>query len=286
MATKKTSTKAKGGKAKNSKKATAKKSSAAKISASSKVQKTSNDQLRQLNLASGLVALLLAVAAGFLMNATSYQLFTSLMTSNELASANGTVFVPGIHFVMDVELRWLVVGILVLSAVLPLLAATRNRKMYEDSVAKKVMPLRWIELGVISALMVELIAILSGVQDVMTLKLIAGFMLVTALLSWFSEKQTGKAMRHYNLSLVTGILPWLVIAVAAAGTLIYGSVRSPWYVYALYFTTLLAITGYAMNGKRLLQGQQSYKTSERNNIQLGIFAKVTFALILIVGLLK
>lgn len=285
MATRKTTTKAK---TKTTKKPATKKTSAAKTTTVSKNQKPTLARLKQLNLVSGVLALLLALVAGLLMGGTSYQLFTSLLTTDELASTSETVFVPAVHFVVDVQLRWMVVAILVLASIIPLLAATRNRKMYEDSLAKKVMPWRWIEMGVLSALMVEVIALLSGIQDILTLKLMAGFMVVTGLLGWFSEKQpaANKSWRYYYLSLATGVLPWLVIAAAAVGTVVYGGVRSPWYVYALYASTLLAFGAYATNGKRLLNGRQNYETSELMNLQIGLLAKVAFAVILIVGLYK
>ncbi len=253
-------------------------------------KKSSVIQLNRLNLFSSIISLALAAAAGFLMNSASYQLFTGLLTRDELASKTGTVFVPAVHAVYDLQLRWAVVVILVLSAVVPLLAATRNRKQYEAGLAKKVMLWRWIDMAVVSALMVEVIALLSGVQDVMTLKLVAAFVAVTCILGWFSEKRNAEAGKTgwgtYVLSLVTGTLPWLVIATYAVGTHVYGLVRSPWYVYALYGTTLVAFLGYCWNGKRQLKALQDYEVTERNYLQLSIFAKVAFAVILIVGLYK
>ncbi len=275
----------------------AKSAKATKKSVSTKVVKATaakkpvtKQLLNRLNLASGVLALALAAAAGFLMNNTSYQLFTGLLTKDELASKAGTVFVPAVHAVYDLELRWAVVVILALSAVVPLLAATRNRKQYETALAKKVMLWRWIDMAVISALMVGVIALISGVQDVMTLKLIGAFMVITCALGWFSEKQNAHASKpewgNYVLSLVTGVLPWLLIAVYAVGTPLFGMVRSPWYVYALYATTLIAFLGYIGNQMRQLKGFQKYEVTERNYLQLGIFAKAAFAVILIVGLYK
>lgn len=268
-----------------------KKSVSTKVVKSTAAKKPVTKQLlNRLNVASGVLALALAAAAGFLMNHTSYQLFTGLLTKDELASTVGTVFVPAVHAVYDLELRWAVVVILVLSAVVPLLAATRNRKQYEASLAKKVMLWRWIDMAVISALMVGVIALISGVQDVMTLKLIGAFMVITVALGWFSEKRNATAAKpiwdNYILGLVTGVLPWLMIAAYAIGTPLYGLVRSPWYVYALYATTLLAFLGYVGNQMRQLKGFQKYEITERNYLRLGIFAKTAFAVILIVGLYK
>lgn len=247
-------------------------------------------QLNQLNFVSGAISLLLAALAGFFMTSASYQLFTGLLTKDELASTAGTVFVPAIHSVFNLELRWAVVGILVISSIVPLLAATRNRKQYEVSLAKKVMLWRWIDMAVVSALMLEVIALLSGVQDIMTLKLIGALMVITCILGWCSEKRNVGANKpvwgNYILSLVTGVLPWLVIATYAVSTSVYGLVRYPWYVYALYGTTLVAFLGYSWNGMRQLKALQDYEITERNYLQLSIFAKVAFAVILILGLYK
>ncbi len=247
-------------------------------------------KLRNLNLLSGILGLALAAVAGFLMNGSSYQIFSGLLSKDALASKTETVFAPAVHAVFDLELRWAVVGILVVSAIIPLMAATRQRKMYEDSLTKKVMLPRWIEMAIVSALMVEVIALLSGVQDVMTLKLIGGFMVVTALLGYLWEKQTlksdGSAKNIYRLSLLTCILPWIVIASYAVNTHIYGMVRYPWYVYALYATTLIAYISYARNRMRYDRANINYETTEKSYLRTGIFAKVSFALILIVGLYK
>lgn len=247
-------------------------------------------QLNMLLLLSGGLSLALAAAAGFLMNSSSYQLFTSLLTKDSLASKANTVFVPAIHAIYDIELRWVVVAILVLSAILPLLAATRYRKKYEASLITKVMPLRWIEMAVISGLMVEVVALINGVQDIMTLKLIGGVIVVSWLLGWLSERQNIAAARPswgtYVVGVVIGFMPWVLIAVYAIGTYVYGMVRSPWYVYALYAAGLISFAAYALNGKRELRATQSYEVTERNYLRISILAKVAFAAILIGGLYK
>lgn len=239
---------------------------------------------------SGLLSLLLAVAAGLLMNSATYQMFLSFLTKDELASTATTVFTPAIKIVHDLELRWAVVVIMALSAVVPLLWVTRRKAQYAASLKTGVNVWRWVHMGVISALMVETIALLSGVQDIMTLKLLAGLMVVTCLLGWLSEKHNaekpGTGRGTYVLSLLTGSLPWVVIAATAVGTYLYGNVRSPWYVYALYGTTIVAFLGYCLNSKRRLNAGQDYVTTERNYARLSILAQVAFAAILIAGLYK
>ena len=263
---------------------------AVKTTTAQKVKKPYTFQLQRLNLASGLLAIILAATAGFLMNDSTYQIFTGLLTADELASKTSAIFIPAVHSVFDLELRWAVVFILLVSAIIPLLAATKKRKQFEDSLEKNVMLWRWIDMAVVSALIVEVIALLSGVRDLMTLKFIGAFMVITCVLGWFAEKQNANSAKpernNFYLSLITGSLPWIMIAVYALGTLLWGQVRSPWYVYVLYITTLAAFTGYVGNQSWLRKAKQSYEVTERNYILLSIFVKVAFAVILIIGLYK
>lgn len=247
--------------------------------------------LNRLNLVSAALALIGAAAAGLLMNSTSYQLFTSLLARDELASKAHTVFAPAIHAVYDIELRWAVVAILLLSGVVPLLAATRGRKQYELSLGKKVMAWRWIDAAIVGALMVEVAALISGVQDIMTLKLVGALTVLAGILAWVAEKQhaeTGKSAKAvYILCGVAAVAPWVLIAAYAIGTPVYGMVRSPWYVYALYGSVLASLLGYGINlMSHLKSTQNNYEATERNYLQLNIFARVAFALILIIGLKK
>lgn len=241
--------------------------------------------LHSLNVVAGVVALVSAVAAALLMNSRSYQLFTGLATKDPFTGN----FAPALHSVYDIELRWAVVVIMVLAAVVPLLAATRNRRQYEAALKSKVMLWRWIDIGIISALMLEVIALLSGVQDIVVLKIVALLIVVTALLSWLTEKHQAEDHRNvmgtYWLAFVTGALPWLLIASYAVGTLVWGMVHAPWYVYALYATTLLGGLNYAMTLRGSLRGG-NYESTERRYQVGAILTKLAFVVILIVGLHK
>lgn len=302
MATTKKTTKAK---AKTTKKPVTKKTTVSKTtskSVSSKAIKANavprvviNEQplarqIKLLNVFSASFGLVLAVLAGFFMNHSTYQLFTGLLTKDELTSKTSTVFVPAIHAFFDIELRWAVVAIMVLSAVVPILVLTRWKNRYQIGMKAKVNTLRWIDMAIISALVVEVIALLSGVQDIMTLKLIGVFMVVTCLLGWLAQKQNAETKSPvwsaYGISLVTGLLPWVLIGTYAVSTSVYGLVRMPWYVYALYASTLLGFCLHVLNQVRQFKALQDYDRTERNALQISLFIKVAFAVILISGLLK
>ena len=298
MATRKTTTR---GKTKTAKKPAAKSTKATKTTKKSVAAKAvkpaakkSSDrslaQLFQLNVFSAFLSVALAGVAGWFIGSTSYQIFTSLITKDELASKDLTVFVPAIHALYDVPIRWYVVGVLLVSALIPVLAATKLRRQYESAVKSKVNMWRWLEMAVVGSLIMTGVALINGVQDIMTLKLVGIMILVTCALGWFAEKQNAGATKpvwsNYVLSIFTGMVPWLVIAGYIVGTLVFGMVRSPWYVYALTGTTLIGFLGYAFNQMRQIKLLQDYTTTERNNLQIGIFVKVAFAIILIIGLQK
>src|SRR5574338_1512841 len=91
-------------------------------------------RLRSLNLMAAGLFVLLAVAAGALMNNTTQQLTISHLTSDVLTSSQSTVFAPAVKVLYDFEIRWVVVGIMSLSAVLPLLYITNLEKSYQSYV--------------------------------------------------------------------------------------------------------------------------------------------------------
>jgi hypothetical protein len=252
--------------------------------------RTPYERLRGLHLISAGLFALLAVAAGYFIKDTTFGLWLNHLTNDDLASRTTTVFAPAVRGVYDLNLRWATVGLLAISAILPLLWATRWRRQYQVNLDAEAMPQRWVDLAITSAIMVEIIALLSGYHDIMTLKLVGGLVAITCLLGWLADKQNRKADRvdwsAYAISLVTGVLPWLLIAVTAVTTYIFGIVRSPWYVYALYATTLLGFGAIAWNQRQHYRraNQWKYEVVERNYVLLNLFVKAAFALILIAGL--
>jgi hypothetical protein len=248
--------------------------------------------LRRLNLIKALVFAALAVAAGLLMTSASYALTVGYQAKDELVSLTEgkTAFVHGSQNLMDIEVRWIVVGIMALAAVFSLLAATRMRAKFENSLITGVSSMRWVGWGITSALMVEATALLSGVSDVKVLKLVGGLMLVTCALAWVAEKrnkQAGRPVRsEFVISLVTGILPWLLILGYAVSTWVWGLVRYPWYVYALYVVLLGGFTLLATNQYKRIQGWTNTLVLERNYLLIGLVTKAAFAVVLILGFQK
>jgi len=250
-------------------------------------------QIQRLQQMSVVVYVGLAIVAGWLMSGASYQLTVSYLAKDNLASKTNTVFAPASHALFDVQLKWLVVIIMLLAAVVPYLYLMQLQKNYLQGLKNKVLPLRWLDMAVTSALMVEVIALLSGIQDIFVLKLIAGLMVVTCALGYLAEKQNADSKKPvwptFIVSLATGSLPWILIGVAALATPFYSAVRAPWYVYGLYISSLGSFALFAKNQVRNYKKVGKWKDYlfvERNYLAISFFAKVAFAVILIMGLSK
>lgn len=248
--------------------------------------------LRKMHLIKAAVATALAVTAGFLMNSSSYAANIGYQAKDELLSltTGKTAFVHASQSLFDIQIRWIVVTILAISAIASLLVATRKKIQYEKALTNKVVPARWISTGIIFALMVEVIALLSGVNDIATLKLLAGLVLVTCVLGWVSEKRLKQSGRpvwsEFVISVITGALPWLLIGSYAVSTWMYGLIRYPWFVYALFASTLIGATLLAINQYKYISGWKNYLIVERNYLLIGTATQVAFAAILILGLQK
>jgi hypothetical protein len=250
------------------------------------------ERLRSLHLVSVGVFALLAIAAGFLMNDSMASLTIGHLTRDVVQSTDQTVFTQAVYNLYDIELRWVVVALMATSAVLPLLYLTRLKGQYQSFVEKtRLAPYRWIEAGLIGALMTETVAVLYGVTDVITLKLIAGLALIAALFGMIAERQNDKATQPvksaYQAGVFAGILPLLAIGASGLATYMYGLVRSPWYVYAAYAVLVVSFALASLSQWKFISRSSKVNTTlaaERNYVALSLLTRVVFAVVLIVGL--
>jgi len=103
-----------------------------------------NKQLKVIQVATVIVCLGLAIAAGVLIKNITYQITVGHLTNNLLASQTTIVFAPATHSLFDLNIRWTVVFILVISAILPLLWLTRLKNDYSVSIGKPLSADRFI----------------------------------------------------------------------------------------------------------------------------------------------
>jgi Heliorhodopsin len=302
MATKKTTTskksKAKSSKSTNKKTTEKSVSSAVKEPAKSAKKlnlKPSNlfEQIRALHIVSIASYLGLAVAAWFVMNTAAFPLTVGHLAKNELASVETTVFSPAVHAVYDLQVRYILIALLVISAIVPAIVVFKKAKQYNQDLKDKVNPWRWIDMAITGAITVELVALLNGVHDLMALKVYGLATALAAMIAWLVERersQAGKAPKITPiLAVVAVLLPWLVVAQSLIATYFYGMVRAQWFVYAASAIVLLGTLDVILNSTMRYKGKkqwQDYVFVERNFVATSFVTKVALAAILIVGLAK
>ena len=251
--------------------------------------------LDRIWLAAAVLFLGLAAAAPFVMEPISYMFTQAHLARDALLSQDGTAFIPAHRAVWDMELRWALSTVMALSAVLPILYLTKLKDRYANRlISGRVVEWRWLDLAVTSALMVVIVAMLVGYTDIGTLKMMAGAMVLACGLGWLAEQQNNQKSRRpvwsaLGLGVIAGALPWLVIGIAKASTLLFGGVRSPWYVYA---ACVIALGGFILlalnqwNQHRRFRAWADYAFVERNYALISVATKVAFAAVLIIGLAK
>lgn len=251
-------------------------------------------RLRWLHLLSAGIFAVLAAAAGIFMKATSYPLVVGHATKDELASQNHTVFAPAVHALMSVDIRVVVIIILGLALITSLLAAVYWRKAYESGLQKRLSPLTWISLGgIVPAVMFETLALISGATDVLVLKVLAGVVILSAILCYMAERENKGARKPQWVNFYLAVAIFAVLGVFITARLIftsvYGLVRLPWYVYGIYVVlAVISILSFVNLWAEITKRgkNKDFMVVERNYLLINLASKALFTLILIVGLKK
>lgn len=250
--------------------------------------------IQTLHKVTAAVLAVLAVAALLFMNSSSVQLRLTHLTRDDLASQTHTVFVPASHLIFDVGLKWAVFALLIPGVLASFSVLTWYRRRYEQHLQAGRAPFTWLILGgLLPGLMVEIVALLSGVTDLMVLKMMVGATFLSGAIALAAqvEHRRDNAPRRglILLSVLTGALPWLVILTSLILTPIFGMIRQPWYAYAAALIVAAASIVALVNLWREVHqpaGNNDYAAYERTYVLTNLLAKSCFAIVLIVGLWK
>lgn len=250
--------------AKTARKTTAKKpraKAASKASSKSTVasnagKKTAADRsvtkkrLYNFNLFAFVANIIFAVVSVVFLSKDTADITTAYATKNELASTAGSALGPAYKTLATVEIRYLLAGIFVISAILSLLLATKLRKNYETGVADSNTLVRWAFTGISLGLILEFITLVGGIGDIVTLIMAGGLIFTTCVLAWMSQRDNKGAKKNYaafGLSLFTGLIAWFPLVGSIKGTLLHGNANFSWYVYVLALVVLLGFISIARN---------------------------------------
>lgn len=246
-----------------------------------------NITIKPLYAVSILAYAIAAVAGAFVMKSVVVTLVTSFLTSNTLTSTTSTNFVAASLQIFNIDWRWLFTTLCILAIIMPAsylyIESKKTKKLQE-----KIRLIDRLDLIVLGTYVSLLIALLSGLEDLLSL-IIFGALVVFGLLlcsvsSGGDEKKSDIKSITYVIGLVSIVLPWLLIIIYSIGTIAYGMVRSPWYVYALDVIGL-AISAYGI----FLGGEGVF--IKRNTPQINKIAglqilKLAAILVLLLGFLR
>lgn len=289
MATKsKTSTKAK------TKKAATKKTSAK--TTVTKVSKSKNNwmgSLRNWNIILAVTFLLQAIAIFVIGKAVTVPIVNHYLAKDTLASdsAGKTVLAPAVRTLYSIDIRYLIIAFLLISAIYYGLVATAKRRQYEAGLQNQNNKMRWFQQGLTASLMLVLIALLNGVYDGATL--IAVFVLVSFIhfLGYFGETKVSELRNKVHLFTavcVAGATAWLIVAASLKGAIAYGQGLSA-YVYWIDGVVFLITLGLAFNKWQIMIGKgkwSDYLFGEKTYIVLGFLAQTVLAWLVFAGFLS
>lgn len=291
-ATKKTATKASvAAKAKTeSKKTEAKVVSVDTKKKTTRKELTPMEKLRSLNISIFISYVLLAIVSVILIGQASAEWFLSIQTRDLFANVDGVVLGSANEVLFNVEYRYILIISLLVGAIGSLLMASKLRKRYETSVTAGVSGIRWLFVGVSAALIAELVTFMGGVQDIMTLKLVAGLVILASILGWLSDRENLGAKSPRKLAFYSSMFAYFLALLPLIGSLIgttlYGDQRFGWQVYALSAVLLLGFvaTLVTQNSSIKNKAKLEYIVFEQRYLRIDQVVKFLVVLVLLASI--
>jgi hypothetical protein len=169
---------------------------------------------------------------------------------------------------------------LLLAALDHALTATAFRRTYDADLRAGINRFRWVEYSVSATLMVVLIALYTGIDQLAALVGIAGANVAMILFGWLQEAanppgRPTTTMKPFWFGCVAGATPWIAI-----GYNLVTAEEVPGFVVGIFVSLFLFFNSFAVN--QWLQYRQvgrwrSYAFGERAYLVLSLVAKSALA---------
>lgn len=247
-------------------------------------------KLSSLISSSALIYVLLGVLTGLVIKPFFGTVSVYFQTKDFLAD-NTNEQLLGIKDLYTIDLRWVLVALLVVSAILLVITSTKKRDMYEKSLKNKGSVPRWIYLGISSVTTMTFVSLFVGLNDLAVLKMSAGLIIATVVLGVISDRQNAGSKKPawlaYVASLFTGAIAWSAILGATLGSYIYSVENFAWYIYAVPAVVLVGFIGIAYNQYRYISGKtKDFIAYEKRFVWLDLASKVLVFVLLVLALHK
>lgn len=217
----------------------------------------------------------------------------SYLTLGPKSTTDKPVLVSSSHHVFDINLAYLVVAFFLMSAAAHLIVATIYRRRYESNLKQGINKARWIEYAFSASTMMVAIALLSGLYDLGSLLMVFGLTAIMNLMGLamevYNQGRDKPSWLAYNVGVMAGMLPWVVIAVLFWAGNKYGTGHPPTFVYYIYVSIFLFFNCFAVNmvlQYRRIGKWRDYLYGERAYIILSLLAKSALAWQVFAGTLR
>jgi hypothetical protein len=235
--------------------------------------------LRRFN---AVMAVLHFVQGALMLSLSSSRPWTITATHLEFDTGSQRL-VPVMEAIGTVELAYLAVAFLFISAIAHALIATVLYDRYVAYLEAGMNPYRWYEYAVSASVMIVLIAMLAGVWDLGTLVALFGLVAVMNLCGLVMERHNrltaATDWSSFVVGSIAGLVPWVVIAVSIVGTFSAGG-SPPDFVIVIYVSLFVLFNLFAINmvlQYREVWKWQDYLYGERAYIVLSLVAKSLLA---------
>jgi Heliorhodopsin len=215
------------------------------------------------------------------------------LTLDPASTTDAPVLVLATQSIFDVHLAYLVVAFFALSAVAHLFVATVYRRRYEVDLKRGINRVRWVEYALSASVMMVAIALLSGIYDLGSLVMFFGLTAIMNLLGLamelYNQGREKVSWITYNIGVLAGLLPWIVIGIYFWAGNAYGAGEIPTFVYYIYASIFLFFNCFAIN--MILQYKKigkwrDYLYGERTYVILSLLAKSALAWQVFAGALR
>lgn len=261
----------------------------------SKNKKITPQQLFKWNIVLAALHALQGIAVIALSKPQTLPVTTNFLTIDSLktsASGGAPVLAPATQQIGDVNLGYLIAAFFFMSAAAHLIIATVYRKRYEANLAKGLNKARWIEYAFSASTMMIAIGLLVGLYDLSSMIMLFALTAVMNLLGLAMEVYNqGKSKPNwlaYNIGCVSGVVPWVVIAIYLIGGSVYGA-TAPAFVYWIFVSIFVFFSSFALNmwlQYRKVGKWSDYYYGERSYMILSLVAKSLLAWQVFAGTLR
>ena len=238
---------------------------------------TAMSRLRRLNLIAGVLHLVQMVL--ILVLATD---FTLPITVAYTEGPPGTPPSPQVDLV-NVSVAWGVAAFFGLSALFHFLVASPLfYRRYVAGLLEKHNYFRWVEYSLSSSIMIVLIALITGINNVAAIIAIFGVNVSMILFGWLQEKYVspGGGLLPFWFGCIAGIVPWIIILIYVIAPGSTSGQETPAFVYGIIISLFVLFNCFAL--VQFLQYKPvgkwaNYLRGEKAYIVLSLVAKSALA---------